>query len=99
MSDSARRYLIAYDISDDHRRNKVAKLLESYGDRVQFSVFVCDLKPARLVRLRESLRGLISDTDDSILTCDLGRSDAVGDDRFLFIGAGRQITPDKAIIV
>ena len=33
--DDVRRYLIAYDVADDLRRTKVAKKLESYGDRVQ----------------------------------------------------------------
>jgi len=36
--DDVRRYLIVYDTSDDVRRTKVAKKLESYGDRVQYSV-------------------------------------------------------------
>ena len=47
-----RRTLVAYDIPDDKRRSRVAHLLESYGDRVQFSVFVVDAAPARLVRMR-----------------------------------------------
>lgn len=32
-------YLIAYDISNDRTRNKISKILEGYGDRVQNSVF------------------------------------------------------------
>ncbi|MCY4225286.1 MAG: CRISPR-associated endonuclease Cas2 [Bacteroidetes bacterium] len=33
------RYAIAYDIANNARRRKVANLLDSYGDRVQNSVF------------------------------------------------------------
>ena len=32
-------YLVTYDITDDQRRTKVAKILEDFGDRVQYSVF------------------------------------------------------------
>lgn len=44
-------YLIAYDVSDDARRDKVAATLESYGWRVQKSVFEASLDPIRLARL------------------------------------------------
>ncbi len=43
--EAPRRWLIAYDISLDERRTRIAHLLESYGDRVQYSVFVVDLRP------------------------------------------------------
>ena len=33
------RYVVAYDISDNRRRRKVAKVMESYATRVQGSVF------------------------------------------------------------
>jgi len=56
-ADTVHRFLIAYDISDDPRRNQVAKTLESYGDRIQYSVFLVDAKPAKLLRLRAALRG------------------------------------------
>ena len=37
-------YTIAYDIVEDKRRNKIAAILGAYGDRVQYSVFECELK-------------------------------------------------------
>ena len=33
------RYVVTYDIPDDHTRKKVGDLLEGYGIRVQRSVF------------------------------------------------------------
>jgi CRISPR-associated protein Cas2 len=59
--DDVRRYLIAYDISDDVRRTKVAKKLESFGDRVQYSVFIVDARPAKLLRLRAQLTDMIDE--------------------------------------
>ena len=38
-------YLISYDIGEQKRRTKVAKLLEGFGQRVLESVFECDLEP------------------------------------------------------
>ncbi len=32
-------YVVAYDISDDRRRTKVAKILEDFGDRAQYTDF------------------------------------------------------------
>jgi len=39
-------WMLAYDISDNKRRRSVAKRLEDYGSRVQYSVFECRLSPA-----------------------------------------------------
>lgn len=44
-------YLACFDISDDRARYRVAKVLGSYGDRVQMSVFEITLK--RVSQLRE----------------------------------------------
>lgn len=54
-------YLISYDISSDRLRNKVAKCLETYGTRVQFSIFECELLEKQYdevyIKLKELLRG------------------------------------------
>ena len=34
-------YVISYDISDTKTRNQLAKILEGYGTRIQYSVFEC----------------------------------------------------------
>ncbi|PMB85059.1 CRISPR-associated endonuclease Cas2 [Dolosicoccus paucivorans] len=39
--------LIIYDISNDKRRLKLAKLLEGYGIRVQYSCFEVSLRPTQ----------------------------------------------------
>jgi CRISPR-associated protein Cas2 len=60
-------YIICYDIPDDKRRNKVATLLEGYGERRQYSVFECHLKDPQFAKLWEKLGKLIDDKQDSIL--------------------------------
>lgn len=97
--DAARRYLVAYDIGDDRRRSRIAKRLQEYGDRVQYSVFVVDVRPARLVRLRTLLEDLLDESADSVLLCDLGPVASVHDRRFEFLGCAGDITPPGAIIL
>ncbi|MFW5443046.1 MAG: CRISPR-associated endonuclease Cas2 [Methylococcaceae bacterium] len=38
-----RRWMIAYDISDHRQRRSIFNLLKDHGQRVQFSVFECEL--------------------------------------------------------
>jgi CRISPR-associated protein Cas2 len=90
--DGVRRYLVAYDISDDVRRTNVAKKLESYGDRVQFSVFIVDTRPAKFLRLRAQLSNLIDQRTDSVLCCDLGTLHDSQRQSLDVIGRGRAIT-------
>ena len=58
--------VIAYDIPDDRRRNRVAKLLEGHGERVQDSVFECWLDADQLRRLQRRLRKRINPTQDKL---------------------------------
>ncbi len=56
-------YVIAYDISDDRRRTKVAKEMENWGVRIQYSLFECDLDSTRVAQLTERLYELTIDED------------------------------------
>ena len=93
MSDHPRRHLIAYDVSDDRRRVKVANLLSAHGDRVQFSVFILDCRPAKLIRIRTQLAKLIKADEDSVLICDLGPPDTAVNVTMQYLGTRRATTP------
>jgi len=45
------RYLVSYDISNPKRLRKVARSLEGFGVRLQYSVFECPLDDMRLAKL------------------------------------------------
>jgi CRISPR-associated protein Cas2 len=61
------RYVVAYDIADDRRREDVATLLSGYGPRVQLSVFECDLRTRpEAAALRSKLRELIDPIEDQV---------------------------------
>lgn len=53
-------YVISYDIDKDKIRNKIAKLLEDYGKRVQYSVFECDIKESQYEELYSRLAQIMS---------------------------------------
>ena len=57
-------YLISYDITDNKVRRKVAKTLEGYGIRVQFSVFECDISKARFNLLYKELVEIMRDEEE-----------------------------------
>ena len=99
MSEESRRHIIAYDITDDKRRSHVAKKLQSYGIRAQYSVFLVDLRPAKLRRLLDSLEQLIDDTEDSVLVCDLGPVAAIHPSAFHYLGASRPEPSHGPVII
>jgi CRISPR-associated protein Cas2 len=66
------RYLVCYDIADDKRRDRVAKICESYGARLQFSVFECPLDELRYERLKAELAPVINRDEDQVLFASLG---------------------------
>lgn len=46
-------YLICYDITNDRRHDRVSRLLEGYGMRVQKSVLKCVLTPDQYALLQK----------------------------------------------
>lgn len=52
-------YVISYDLSSNRLRNKVAKELENYGKRVQYSVFECRITQKQLRELYQKLSNIM----------------------------------------
>ena len=61
-----------YDISNDKRRRLVIRELESYGVRVQESVFECWIDDDQCRSLLLKLRRVIQVTEDSVALYSLG---------------------------
>lgn len=63
-------YLISYDVPSttegDKRRAKLARRMEAYGIRVQWSVFECELSPALVRTLRKEIAAVIDEGEDSV---------------------------------
>lgn len=92
-----RRYLIAYDIADPNRLRRIIKIMESYGDRLQYSVFLCDLSGLELARWEADVRDVLHLGKDSIVTIDLGRIEIATPIRTL--GVPRTLPPSGPVIV
>ena len=58
--------VISYDIADDRRRTRLAKFLEGFGDRVQYSVFEAELDESQLNDLIRDGRKIIDELEDSL---------------------------------
>ena len=59
-------YLISYDIVDTKQRTKLAKKLLNFGQRVQFSVFECELHPEQLQEMKKQVLPFVDLEKDSL---------------------------------
>src|SRR3989344_6473002 len=50
------RYIVSYDVVDTAVRNRLSRILEEFGERVQFSVFECELSPDQYSNLISKLK-------------------------------------------
>ena len=69
--------LITYDVNTQdaagrRRLRRVAKACRNFGQRVQFSVFECEVDPAQWTALRARLIGEIDQATDSLRFYHLG---------------------------
>jgi CRISPR-associated protein Cas2 len=66
-------HLVSYDVRDPKRLRRVAKKLEGYGSRIQYSIFRCRLDRAALEKLHWELGEIMEDEDDLLVIplCDL----------------------------
>lgn len=66
------RYLVTYDVRDPRRLRRVHEVVVDHGERLQYSVYVCDLTRQELVGLRARLRAQLNLSVDSVSIFDLG---------------------------
>jgi len=60
-------HLISYDVRDPKRLREVAKTLEGYGTRVQYSVFRCRLDRELLEKVHWELNQIMAPEDDLLV--------------------------------
>lgn len=72
MSSGRTRYLVSYDIAHPKRLRRVAKTLEGFGVRLQYSVFECPLDEMRLAQVKAALQPLLNHGEDQVLFVSLG---------------------------
>jgi CRISPR-associated protein Cas2 len=58
--------MVSYDIVNDKTRTRVMKFLKDFGNRVQLSVFECDLDNDQYARMKEGVEKLINKKKDRV---------------------------------
>ena len=92
------RYLIAYDICDQKRLQRIRLIMEGYGERIQYSVFLCDLATAERNELERRVLTIMNSAQDSVIQIDLGP--AAGAVSVRTLGRRRALpTTNKPLIV
>ena len=93
------RYLICYDIVRDSRRRKVANCLDSYGDRVQDSVFELRISRRLLDECLGQLKSSIKHVEDKVAVYELCASCELKRLYFGAIGDAATIGEEAVFIV
>ncbi len=93
--------VVSYDVSTvdllgQARLRKVAKICKDYGQRVQFSVFQCEVDPARWAFFRQKLVDVIDPETDSLRFYFLG---ANWKRRIEHVGLKKGVDPDEPLVV
>ncbi|WP_455961972.1 CRISPR-associated endonuclease Cas2 [Bacteroides bouchesdurhonensis] len=89
-------YVIAYDITDDHRRQQVVKLLEKIGVRINWSVFECMLTFSQIKKLKESLSTLLFLKEDTLVIYPICKNCYT---KTFYLPENRRIIPKKVIVI
>jgi len=58
--------MISYDIVNDKNRLRLMKFLKDYGDRVQKSVFECNLSPKTYETVKKGVEKIINKRKDRV---------------------------------
>ena len=92
-------YIVAYDIADQKRLQRVHRTMRGYGDPLQYSVFRCVLSPSERVLLIEALTPLINHREDQVMLINLGPADGRAQTSFETLGRALASEPDRIAIV
>lgn len=93
--------VISYDVSTKEssgrkRLRRVAKACQDHGQRVQFSIFECELEPDQWVLLKQRLLTEIKPTEDSLRFYMLGN---LGKKRIEHFGQTKHLELDEPLFL
>jgi len=91
-------YLVAYDISDAKRWRRVFKVMNGYGEWLQYSVFQCRLDKVRHAELIALLDEIMHHDDDHVIIMDLGPAEKV-EPKVISLGKSFDVVEKGPVIV
>lgn len=93
------RFLLVYDIRKPLRLRRMLQVAKTYGEPLQYSVFVCDLTAVERARLRAEVYEVIDQSVDSVALFDLGPATGRGLRCVEHYGASRDVrSPSEPVI-
>lgn len=99
MTVGRHRFLVAYDIRHPRRLRAVFKAMNGYGEHLQYSVFLCDLRSSEKSAMMLHLANLIHCGEDSIAIVDLGVAEDRGRLCVDFLGVHPPLPKGGAVII
>ncbi len=92
-------YIVSYDITDQKRWNRVYKIMQGHGQRIQYSLFICVLSEKDIIKLDMKLRDVIKHDEDKVMIVELGPSDGFAKNRIKCLGVNTPLPIRQPIIV
>ena len=89
-------YVIAYDITDDRRRQQIVKTLEPLGVRINWSVFECMLTPLQFEKVKEALIKIAGTSKDRIVIYPICRECFT---KIIYLPIRKRATSQKVVVV
>ena len=92
--------LVTYDVATEEpggkrRLRRIARMCKDFGQRVQYSVFECQVDPAQWTQLRSQLIAEIDESTDSLRFYRLGANWRT---RIEHVGAKESYDPDGPLL-
>lgn len=94
-----RTYVVCYDICEPKRLRRVCKIMKGYGERRQFSVFLCVLKEIDFVRMQAELDKVMNMREDQVLIIDLGQNNDSAKAAMTVMGQGSFKEKEEKIVI
>lgn len=88
--------IVAYDIENDRNRNKIAKILKDYGQRVQKSVFECNMNESMINRMLKRVEKFVNLETDNFRVYKLLDAQKAS---VIVLGKGKVIEDDKDVYI
>jgi CRISPR-associated protein Cas2 len=92
-------YIVAYDIAEPKRLQRVHRTMRGYGDPLQYSVFRCILSPSERVLLIEALTPIINHREDQVMFITLGPADGRAQTSIETLGRALAGEPDRVAVI
>ena len=96
MAERAELTVVTYDMSDDKRRRRLVRVLESWGYRVQESVFEAWTTKEDRTKMKKQIRKCMDETQDQLAMYVLAATDCAD---INLIGTGALAPDDRNWIV